>query len=30
MKEELLSLLKKDAWYKGEVKLSSGKPAIFI
>ncbi len=29
MKEELLSLLKKDAWYKGEVKLSSGKTSNF-
>ncbi len=29
MKNELFSLLKKDAWYKGEVKLSSGKISNF-
>lgn len=29
MKDKLLSLLKKDAWYKGEVKLSSGKTSNF-
>ncbi|MCK9614797.1 MAG: orotate phosphoribosyltransferase [Candidatus Omnitrophica bacterium] len=29
MKEQLLNLLKKDAWYKGEVKLSSGKISNF-
>ena len=29
MKEQLLALLKKDAWFKGEVKLSSGKISNF-
>lgn len=29
MREQLLSLLKKGAWYKGEVKLSSGKISNF-
>jgi orotate phosphoribosyltransferase len=29
MKQELLELLKRDAWYKGEVKLSSGKTSNF-
>ncbi|MDD4182684.1 MAG: orotate phosphoribosyltransferase [Candidatus Omnitrophica bacterium] len=29
MRDELLSLLKKDAWYKGEIKLSSGKTSNF-
>jgi orotate phosphoribosyltransferase len=29
MKERLLALLKQDAWYKGEVKLSSGKVSNF-
>lgn len=29
MKEQLLNLLKKDAWFKGEVKLSSGKVSNF-
>jgi orotate phosphoribosyltransferase len=29
MKQELLALLKKDAWFKGEVKLSSGKVSNF-
>jgi len=29
MREQLLALLKKDAWYKGEVKLSSGKVSNF-
>jgi orotate phosphoribosyltransferase len=29
MKEQLLSLLKKDAWFKGKVKLSSGKVSDF-
>jgi orotate phosphoribosyltransferase len=29
MKEKLLTLLKKDAWFKGQVKLSSGKISDF-
>jgi orotate phosphoribosyltransferase len=29
MREQLLALLKKDAWFKGEVKLSSGKVSDF-
>ncbi len=29
MKQQLLELLKKDAWFKGEVKLSSGKISNF-